>query len=64
MSKIQLFSFLTPFVVLVSAFSSFSLAEYEVKLDLTDKKVYLLSGTTKISVENVGDYFSGAVSGT
>jgi hypothetical protein len=41
--------------VLVSAFSSFSFAEYEVKLDLTDKKVYVISGDTKISVDTVGE---------
>ncbi|GHV25016.1 hypothetical protein FACS1894176_02550 [Bacteroidia bacterium] len=44
------------------ATSAFSLAEYEIKLDTTDKKVYIVSGDTQISIENATDYFSGTVS--
>jgi hypothetical protein len=45
-------------VVALSVFFSFSSADYQVQLDLTNKKVYLISGTTKVSVENVNLYFS------
>jgi hypothetical protein len=45
-------------VVALSAFFSVSLAEYQVQLDLPNKKVYLVSGATKISVDNVDFYFS------
>jgi hypothetical protein len=58
--KSLLYTFLVS--LLGSAFFSFSLAEYTVQLDLNDKKVYLISGTAKISVDNVDQYFSGGVS--
>jgi hypothetical protein len=45
-------------IVALSAFFSFSMADYQVQLDLSNKKVYLVSGTTKISVENADFYFS------
>ena len=32
-------------------------ADYEIQIDTVDKKVYLISGEVKISVENVGEYF-------
>jgi hypothetical protein len=44
--------------------SAFSLADYEIKLDTTDKKVYLTSGATQISLENVADHFSGTIANT
>jgi hypothetical protein len=46
------------FMVVVSAFFSFSLADYQVQLDLPNKKVYLISGATRVSVDNVELYFS------
>ncbi|MDR2540698.1 MAG: hypothetical protein LBD11_02720 [Candidatus Peribacteria bacterium] len=44
--------------------SAFSLAEYEIKLDTEDKKVYIVSDDTQISLENVADYFSGTLADT
>ncbi|MDR0369796.1 MAG: hypothetical protein LBH96_04770 [Candidatus Peribacteria bacterium] len=38
-----------------------SLAEYEVQLNLSDKKVYLVSGEQNISVDDVNQYFSGSL---
>jgi hypothetical protein len=55
---------LKPFFLMLSLFLGGAIffaigqAEYEVKLDTIDKKVYLVSGDTKISVENVSGYFS------
>lgn len=48
-------------LALILGISAFSLAEYEIKLDTTDKKVYIVSGDTQISLENVADYFSGTI---
>ncbi|MDR0860354.1 MAG: hypothetical protein LBO09_05270 [Candidatus Peribacteria bacterium] len=48
-------------LALILGISAFSLAEYEIKLDTEDKKVYIVSGDTKISLENVADYFSGTL---
>ncbi|MDR3169100.1 MAG: hypothetical protein LBU27_05045 [Candidatus Peribacteria bacterium] len=44
--------------------SAFSRANYEIKLNTTDKKVYITSGATQISLENVADYFSGTIANT
>ena len=63
MSKTKIALLCSALVVSYSAFSSFSFAEYEVSLDLTDKKIYLTSGEVKISVDNVEQYFSSISTG-
>ena len=46
------------FSLLPFTFHLSPVAAYEIKLDLTEKKVYLISGSTQISVDNVEQYFS------
>ena len=56
----KLYSIVFIFGLLVFSFHLLPvIAEYEVILDPVDKKVYLVSGDTKISVDNVNEYFSG-----
>lgn len=44
-----------------SFFSTFSFAEYKIELNLSEKKVYIVSGEQNISVDNVDQYFSGSL---
>ncbi|GHW02551.1 hypothetical protein AGMMS50249_3370 [candidate division SR1 bacterium] len=47
-------------LLLISAFFfSFVNAEYNVQIDLNTKQVQIISGDTKITTANVGDYFTG-----
>jgi hypothetical protein len=58
MSYFKPFFFFVAFLMGGSAFLASGMAEWEVKVDMATKTVYLVSGAVSVSVGNAEMYFS------